>query len=401
MKWNYRHTLNACYLGYITQAIINNLAPLLFVTFQRQFQVSVEQLGLLISMNFFVQMAVDVRAARYVDRLGYRSCLVVAHFLCVAGLAGLSFFPAWLPWPVAGLALAMGINAVGGGLIEVLVSPLVEALPGEQKASAMSMLHSFYCWGHVAVVLASTLYFNLFGLENWKYLPLIWALIPLANALLFGWVPIRTLSEDGAGLSLRKLFSLRLFWLFFVLMICSGAAEQAMSQWSSLFAETGLGVSKTLGDLLGTCTFALLMGASRLFYGKKGSQIPLKTYLLVSASLCVFAYLLAVFAPWPLLSLVGCGLCGFSVGIMWPGVFSMASLHIPLGGTAMFGLLALAGDIGCSAGPGLVGLVSGMADGELKAGLLVAVIFPLLLALLIPGLGKKKEIPQSEIKTQS
>ncbi|MCI8416863.1 MAG: MFS transporter [Lachnospiraceae bacterium] len=401
MNGSFKHTLKACYLGYITQAIINNLAPLLFVTFQKQFQVSVEQLGLLISMNFFIQMVVDVLAARYVEQLGYRACLVVAHFLCVVGLAGLNFFPIWLPWPVVGLALAMGINAVGGGLIEVLVSPLVEALPGEQKASAMSMLHSFYCWGHMAVVLASTLYFNLFGLENWNYLPLLWALVPLANAFLFGRVPIRTLSEDGAGLSLSRLLSLRLFWLFFVLMICSGAAEQAMSQWSSLFAETGLGVSKTLGDLLGTCTFALLMGASRLFYGKKGSQIPLQTYLFVSASLCVGAYLLAVFAPWPLLSLVGCGFCGFSVGIMWPGVFSMASLYIPMGGTAMFGLLALAGDVGCSAGPGLVGMISGLADGELKAGLLASVIFPLLLVLLVPGLGRNKKMDGTDIKMKS
>lgn len=387
MNWNYRHTLHACYLGYITQAIINNLAPLLFVTFQRQFQVSLEQLALLISMNFFIQMLVDTVAARYVDRIGYRPSLVGAHVLCVTGLAGLNFFPSWLPVPMAGLALAMGINAVGGGLIEVLISPVVEALPGEEKASAMSMLHSFYCWGHVLVVLGSTLYFRLFGLERWSYLPLIWALVPLVNVFLFTRVPIRALVEEGEGLSLRELLGMRIFWLFFVLMICSGAAEQAMSQWSSLFAESGLRVSKTLGDLLGPCLFALLMGLSRLFYGKRGSQIPLKKFLMGSAGLCVFAYILAVAAPWPLLSLLGCGLCGLSVGIMWPGTFSLATPRIPKGGTAMFGLLALAGDIGCSAGPGLVGMVAGLAGGELKAGLLAAMIFPLILLIVVPRTG--------------
>jgi fucose permease len=391
MKWNYRHTLNACYLGYITQAIINNLAPLLFVTFQKQFHVSLEQLALLVSMNFFVQMLVDTVAARYVDRIGYRPCLVAAHALCTIGLAGLNFFPGWLPAPMMGLALAMGINAVGGGLIEVLISPVVEALPGEEKASAMSMLHSFYCWGHMLVVLGSTLYFRLFGLERWNYLPLVWALVPLVNLFLFTRVPICALIEEGEGLTFRGLLGTRVFWLFFILMICSGAAEQAMSQWSSLFAESGLGVSKTMGDLLGPCMFALMMGLSRLFYGKKGGQISLKPFLLGSAGLCVVSYLLASCAPWPLLSLVGCGLCGLSVGIMWPGTFSLATSRIPKGGTAMFGLLALAGDIGCSAGPGLVGMIAGTAGGELKAGLLAALIFPVVLLILIPRTSQVRE----------
>ncbi len=389
MKWTYRHTLNACYTGYITQAIINNLAPLLFVTFQKEFQVSLEGLGLLISVNFFIQMLVDALAARYVDRVGYRPCLVIAHVFCVIGLVGLSYFPRWFPVPILGLGVAMGINAIGGGLIEVLISPVVEALPGDEKASAMSMLHSFYCWGHMAVVLLSTLFFTVLGVENWSYLPLLWALVPLANTLVFTRVPIRALVEEGQGLSIGKLFSMKLFWILFILMICSGASEQAMSQWSSLFAETGLKVSKTMGDLLGPCTFAFTMGACRLFYGKAGSRIPIKLFLFGSAALCIAAYLIAVFAPWPLLSLIGCGLCGFSVGIMWPGVFSLATSQLPTGGTAMFGLLALAGDVGCAAGPGLVGVVSGFFDGEMKAGLLAAIVFPVVLLLLIPVLRRK------------
>lgn len=378
-------------MGYITQAIVNNLPPLLFVTFQKEFSISVGQLGMLVSMNFFVQMLVDALAARYVDRIGYRPCVVTAHVCAAVGLVGLGFFPHWFSSPVLGLMLAMAINAIGGGLIEVLISPITEALPGEEKASTMSLLHSFYCWGHVSVVLLSTVYFVTAGIDNWKYLPLLWAVIPVCNALLFTQVPMNALVEDGQGCSFRQLFSMKLFWVFFVLMLCSGASEQAMSQWSSLFAETGLKVSKTVGDLLGPCSFAVLMGASRLFYGVKGNQIPLKPFLAGSAVLCAVSYGLAVFAPWPLLSLVGCGLCGFSVGIMWPGTISLASKHIPLGGTAMFALLALAGDVGCSSGPGLVGLVSGFFDDSLKAGLLAAVVFPVLLILLLPALksGKK------------
>ncbi len=396
MKWTYRHTLKACYTGYITQAIINNLAPLLFVTFQRQFHISLEELGVLITINFFIQMLVDTLAARYVDRIGYRPCIVAAHVFCVAGLAGLSWFPQVFPFPMLGLGVAMGIDAVGGGLIEVLISPIVEALPGEEKASAMSLLHSFYCWGHMTVVLVSTLFFTLFGTENWNYLPLLWALVPLANAFAFVRTPIRALVEEGEGFSIRKLFSTKLFWVFFILMVCSGASEQAMSQWSSLFAETGLKVSKTVGDLLGPCAFALLMGTCRLFYGKAGSRIPIKSFLSGSAALCVAAYLLAVFAPWPLLSLVGCGLCGFAVGIMWPGTFSLASSSIPAGGTAMFGLLALAGDVGCAAGPGVVGIMSGFFGGEMKAGLLAAAAFPALLLLLVPFLGRKSPTPDKK-----
>lgn len=391
MKWNYKHTLKSCYLGYITQAIVNNLSPLLFVTYQKEFQISLEQLALLVSLNFFVQILVDSLAARYVDQIGYRPSIVAAHVCCVIGLAGLGFFPGWFPTPMSGLLTAICINAIGGGLIEVLISPMVEALPGEEKASAMSLLHSFYCWGHVAVVLLSTLYFIGIGIENWRYLPLIWAAVPLFNTWLLTRVPINTLVEDGAGLSFRQLFSSKIFWVLFVLMLCSGASEQAMSQWSSLFAETGLKVSKTVGDLLGPCAFAVLMGTSRLLYGIKGHQIPLKKYLAFSAVLSACAYALAVFSPWPLLSLIGCGLCGFAAGIMWPGTFSLAATYMPLGGTAMFGFLALAGDMGCSSGPGLVGLVSGMFGDNLKSGLLAAIIFPVVLLLLLPMLGRRKQ----------
>lgn len=386
MKWTYRHTLHASYLGYITQAIINNLPPLLFLTFQRTFDISLELISMLITINFGIQILVDFLAARYVDRIGYRPCIVAAHVLSAAGLLALGILPYALPNAYAGILIAMTLNAIGGGLIEVLISPIVESLPGDEKASAMSMLHSFYCWGHMGVVILSTVYFALAGMNAWRVLPALWALLPLANVFFFTQVPMRTLVSQEERMPMRRLLSSRVFWLLFVLMICSGASEQGMSQWSSYFAESGLGVSKTLGDLLGPCAFAFTMGLARLIYGLYGTKINLHGALYASSALCVASYLISVFAPWPVLSLVGCALCGLSVGMMWPGTFSTAAEANPQGSTAMFALLALAGDLGCAGGPTLVGFVSGAAGGELKAGLLCAIVFPIALVIALTAL---------------
>jgi fucose permease len=375
---SYRHTLAASYTGYITQAIVNNLAPLLFLTFQRQFGVSLSSLALLITVNFGVQLLVDLAATQFVDRIGYRAAAVAAHLCATLGLFAMGTLPFILP-PYPGLLIAVIINALGGGLIEVIISPIVEALPGERKAAAMSLLHSFYCWGCVTVVLLSTLYFNLVGIGMWRYLPMLWALLPLGNVFLFARVPMKTLTDESRpALSLRSLLRKRVFLILLLMMIASGASELAMAQWSSLFAEAGLGISKTQGDLLGPCAFAVLMGLSRMFFGLLPGRLKLERVLLLSGGLCVISYLITVFSPFPLLALAGCALCGFSVGAMWPGTFSLASRIFPLGGTPMFAILALAGDLGCGAGPGLVGLV--MSGTSLNRGLLAAVIFPLLLA---------------------
>lgn len=389
MKRNYGHTLKACYIGYFTQAINHNLSPLLFVIFQREFGLSVEQITFLISMNFGVQIIMDIIGSRYADRIGYRPCIVGAHFFSILGMVGLVFLPITMSSPFLGLALAMVFRAIGSGFLEVMLSPMVEALPGEEKAAAMSLLHSFYCWGFVGVVLLSTIYFGIFGTGNWRYLPLIWAILPFFNMLLFTQVPIRTLTEEGGGLPIRKLLTMKTFWLFFIILVCASAAEQAISQWSSLFAETGLQVSKTVGDLLGPGMFALLMGVARLIYGKNGHRMPLKPFLIGSTVFCVLSYFIAVFAPWPMLALLGCGLSGFFVGILWPGGVSLASAHMPNGGTAMFGLLALAGDVGCSVGPSLVGFVSGLANDNMKMGLLAAAIYSIALLVLLPTLKSK------------
>lgn len=373
---NYNHTIYASYLGYITQAVVNNLAPLLFLIFQNEFTLSLSQITFITTLNFAIQLLVDLVSAKLVDKIGYRICIVMAHFFAAVGLTGMSVLPGSLSNPYAGILVSVVFYAIGGGLIEVLISPIVEACPSENKASAMSILHSFYCWGTVAVIGLSTLYLFLFGKESWVYLPVIWSLLPLANGIWFTRVPLEKLTGYNEGMSIKELLSSKLFLLFCILMITAGASEQAMSQWASAFAEKGLGVSKAAGDLAGPCMFSVLMGSSRAFYGKIGEKINLLKFIRFSSLLCVAAYLIAVLSHNPIISLIGCGLCGLSVGIMWPGVFSLASGKMPLGGTTMFALLALAGDVGCSSGPTAVGLVSGALSENLKAGLFAAALFP-------------------------
>lgn len=390
MKLQYKHTQYACYIGYITQAIVNNLAPLLFLTFQKEFAISLDKISLLIFVNFAFQILVDFLAAKYVDRIGYRPCMIFAHIFAVVGLVGFGIFPSLLPDPYLGLLLAILLNALGGGLLEVLVSPIVESLPNDEKSSAMSLLHSFYCWGHMGVVILSTLFFTTIGISNWRLLTALWAIVPLFNAFFFAKVPLNTLeAQEEAAHDFSSFVRSKLFWIFIVLMICSGASEQAMSQWSSLFAESGLKVSKTMGDLLGPCAFACLMGTSRAFYGKFGARISLQKFIIGSGFLCICSYLLATLSPFPLLSLVGCALCGLSVGIMWPGTFSLACEHCPGMSTAAFAMFALAGDLGCASGPALTGYVSSLFGENLKAGLLAALIFPILMLLFIRMLPKK------------
>lgn len=381
MKSNYQKTMYACFTGYIVQAIVNNFVPLLFLTFESTYGIPLSRITMLITINFGIQLLVDLLSAGFVDKIGYRASIVLAHVFSAGGLFGLAVFPAVFPSAFAGLLLAVIIYAVGGGLIEVLISPIMESCPTENKEKAMSLLHSFYCWGHVGVVLLSTLFFRVFGIWNWKILTCIWMLIPVINAFVFSKTPIAPLVEEGEkGMSILDLAKNKIFWLLMLMMVCSGASEQAVSQWASTFAERGLGISKTLGDLAGPMAFAVLMGSARAFYGKFGDKIDLDKFMLGSAVLCVISYLCISLSPSPVLSLAGCGICGLSVGIMWPGSFSKAAASIKNGGTALFALLALAGDLGCSGGPTLVGYVSSVMSDNLKGGIMAAVIFPVLLA---------------------
>lgn len=377
---NYNKTLFSCFTAYIIQAIINNFAPLLFLTFQSTYDIPLSQITLLVTFNFGIQLVIDLLSAGFIDKIGYQRSMLTAHVFCAAGLLFMTILPEVLPSAFAGLLLSIMVYAVGGGLLEVLASPIVENCPTDHKEKAMSLLHSFYCWGHVSVVLLSTLFFKLFGIENWKILTIIWALFPILNFILFLKAPF---PEAGDGeensLPVKNLVTQRLFWILMLLMLCAGACEQAVSQWASTFAEKGLGISKTAGDLAGPMLFAILMGAARLIYGKWGDKMNLNKFMRFSGFLCLGSYLIISLSPHPVFGLLGCGICGLSVGILWPCTFSMAAANIRCGGTAMFAFLALAGDLGCMGGPTFVGFVSGAFDDDLKIGILAAVVFPLLL----------------------
>ena len=373
----YEHTIYASYLGYITQAIVNNFAPLLFLTFATDYNLTLDKITFITTLNFAVQLLTDLIAAKYVDKIGYRPCVVAAHVFSFAGLIGMAFLPDILPNSYIGLLIAVVCYAIGGGLIEVLISPIVEACPTEKKDAAMSLLHSFYCWGHVAVVLCSTLFFRLCGIGNWKLLACTWALVPLANTIYFMLVPLYPIVSEHERIPARQMVKQKAFWILMIIMVCAGASEQAMSQWASAFAESGLNVSKTIGDLAGPCSFAILMGTARAIYGKYSDRIPLKKMMIACSILSICCYLTAALSGNPIIGLIGCAVCGFSVGIFWSGTFSTAAVTLPNTGTAMYALMALAGDVGCSAGPSLVGFIANANDNNLKLGLTFAIIFPI------------------------
>ena len=382
MKDKYQKTVYACFVGYIVQAIVNNFVPLLFLTFEKNYNIPLSRITMLITFNFGIQLIIDLLSAKFVDKIGYRVSIVLAHVFSAVGLISLVILPELFSDAFIGLFIAVVIYAIGGGLIEVLISPIVESCPSDNKEKAMSLLHSFYCWGHVGVVLLSTAFFRLFGIENWKLMALIWAVVPIVNGIAFTKVPIASLIEEGeTGMTIKELCRNKVFWILMLMMLCAGASEQGVSQWASTFAEMGLGVSKTVGDLAGPMAFALLMGSARAFYGKWGERLNLDQFMIGSSILCIICYLCISLAPSAFVSLVGCAVCGFSVGIMWPGTFSKASVSLRNGGTSLFALLALAGDVGCSGGPTLVGFAAGLASDNLKRGILAGIIFPILLLL--------------------
>ena len=389
MQKNYRKTLTACYLGFITQAICANFAPLLFLRFHTDYNISLGQIALIPTAFFLTQLLIDVICAKFVDAVGYRRSVVISEIASGLGLAGLAVVPDLFHDPFAGILICVIIYAVGSGLIEVMVSPIVEACPFDHKDAVMSLLHSFYCWGSVGVILLSTLFFSLFGIEHWKILACIWALIPLYNIWNFATCPIERLTEKGKGMTIHTLFKTPLFWLAIILMVCAGASELSMAQWASAFTEAALGFSKALGDLVGPCLFAVTMGISRVIYGKYGAKMNLIWFMIGSGILCLCCYLLASLSANPVLGLIGCIFCGFSVGIMWPGTISITSPRIPQGGTALFALLAMAGDLGGAFGPSLVGTVTQQAGDNLRSGMLVGSVFPIVLIIILLVLNRR------------
>lgn len=381
MDKNYKKTLFACYLGFITQAIAANFAPLLFLKFHKDYAIPLGKIALISTMFFLTQLIVDILCARFVDRIGYRKCVVASELCSAAGLVGLAFLPELFRDPFTGIIISVIVYAVGSGLIEVLCSPIVEACPFEHKEAVMSLLHSFYCWGSVGVVLLSTLFFAVFGIGRWKWLACAWSLVPLYNIYNFATCPIEHLVEDGEGMKIGSLFRVPVFWVAIILMVCAGASELSMAQWASAYAESAIGLSKSAGDLAGPCMFAVTMGISRVIYGKYGDRMNLMNFMFGSGSLCLLCYVMASVSSNPLIGLIGCIVCGFSVGIMWPGTISISSRQLPAGGTAMFALLAMAGDLGGAFGPGLVGNITQHAEDNLQKGMLAGCVFPLVLVI--------------------
>lgn len=391
MKTRYKKTMYACFAGYIVQAIVNNFLPLLFVTFAGAYSIPLSKITFLITINFMIQLCIDLASTVLIDKIGYRTSAILSHVFAALGLVMLTVLPDLLPDPYIGMIAAVAVYAVGGGLLEVVISPIIEACPTDNKERTMSLLHSFYCWGHVGVVLISTAFFALFGTENWKVMALLWAIVPAVNLVVFATAPIYSLDGgDQPSERVGGLFRNRLFWIFMLMMVCAGASEQAVGQWASAFAERGLGVSKAVGDLAGPMAFAFLMGLSRLISGKYSERIDTTSYMKYSAMLCIISYICIVFVPSPVVGLLGCAVCGFSVGMLWPGTYSMASAGLH-GGTPMFALLALAGDVGCAFGPTLAGLASSAAGDDLRRGILAAIVFPVLMLVGILLTGKHKK----------
>ena len=347
--------------------------------FHAEYNITLGNIALISTCFFFTQLIVDLFCAKFVDKIGYRICIVTSEACSAIGLVGLAFLPGILPNPFAGIIISVVVYAMGSGLIEVLVSPIVEACPFEHKEAAMSLLHSFYCWGSVGVILISTLFFTVFGIENWKWLSCIWAIIPLVNIYNFSVCPIAHPVEDGEGMRIRDLLRVPLFWLAILLMVCAGASELSMAQWASAFAESALGLTKSVGDIAGPCMFAETMGISRTLYGKYGEKLDLMKFMIGSALLCLICYITASLSGIPVIGLLGCIMCGFSVGIMWPGSISICSGKISTGGTAMFALLAMAGDLGGALGPAIVGNITQRAGDDMQKGMLAGCAFPLIL----------------------
>lgn len=380
---NYKRTKTACYLGFITQAVAANFAPLLFLKFHTDYNISLGNIALISTFFFFTQLLVDLFCAKYVDRIGYRVSIVASEICSAAGLVGVAFLPELLPSPFMGIILSVILYAIGSGLIEVLCSPIMEACPFENKEATMSLLHSFYCWGAVGTILVSTVFFLMFGIDSWKCLAVVFALIPAINIYNFATCPIESLVEEGRGIGIRKLFSNPMFLIAVVMMICSGASELAMAQWASAYAESALGFSKMMGDIAGPCMFAVTMGISRVLFGKAGDKMNLNRFMIGSGLLCFVCYVLASFSDNPIIGLAGCIVCGFSVGIMWPGTISISSKAFPTGGTAMFALLAMAGDLGGSIGPAIVGRVADSFNGSIHMGMRIGILFPITLCFML------------------
>ncbi|HKL57172.1 MAG TPA: MFS transporter [Sphaerochaeta sp.] len=396
----YKSTIRACYLGNFVGALICNLAPLLYITFMSEFSLSFEQVGRLTLLNFFTQIVADIVFSRPVDKYGIRPFITLGHALAFIGLLMLAFSPRLFPAnPYVGLMVATVVYSSGGGLFELLLSAIVQGIPNDSKERAMSLLHSFYAWGFIVVIVGTTLMLHLFGRENWPFVVLVWSIMPLVNFFNFMRVPIAPPVAEEHRTKIKTLFNSKYFLLVVFGIAVGGATEVSMSQWTSAFVESALLLPKAVGDLVGLCMFALFLGIGRAIYGKYGDRLPVWKAMFYGSLLCILCYLVAAASPWPLVSLFACTLTGLGSSLLWPGSVVIGAKHFPLAGASLFAMLAAAGDGGASVGPWLIGLTAdinptlvkilpwmrSLGEGEtaLRSGMLIGVIFPTLMALTL------------------
>lgn len=397
----YKSTIRACYIGNLVGALVTNLSPLLFVILMGSYNLSFEQVGRLVLINFFTQIIADLAFSKPVDTYGVRPFITLGHALVFIGFVMFAFSPRLFPHsPYTGLMLATVVFSCGGGLLELLLSAIVQAVPSDAKAAAMSLLHSFYAWGFIVVVVLTFLMLKLFGSANWPWLFLIWSLVPLFNFFNFLRVPLPPQVPDEHRTSTRVLASTP-FFIFVVLGIAlGGAAEVSMSQWTSAYAETTLGLSKQTGDLLGLCLFAGLLGLGRVLYGTYGKRFDIWRVMFLGSLFAAGCYLVAALSQHPIVSLVACAFCGLGVALLWPGSVTNAAHRFPFAGASMFAILAAGGDTGAAVGPWLLGLIADQIPTDfplspLRVGMVIGTLFPLAMAgcLLIQRHIDKKRLP--------
>lgn len=407
---HYRLTTISCFVGIFAQAVIINLAALLFMPLMRLHGLTYVQLGTLVAVNFSVQVGSDLVFSGLIDRIGFRRLVLPA---CLVGSLGLFLFalaPVLLPGRVfAGLLAATAVYSAAGGLLEVLLSPIVNAIPNEEKGAAMSLLHSFYAWGQMATIILTTLFLFLVGERHWQWMVGFWALLPLANFLLFLKAPFPPSVPEEHRLNMGDLILKPFCLLAFAAIFFGASAEVLMNQWTSAFMERALLLPKLTGDLFGMCGFALMLGLGRAWHGKYGARFDISKALVAMSALAVLCYLVVALAPgsWP--GLLACMVCGFATSLLWPGTLIVASERYPLAGAWMFALLAAAGDVGAGLGPWFTGWVVdhaidtaaalrleqwlgiGGEQAALRLGILAGTIAPLLALLCHWGMKRMRE----------
>lgn len=355
---SYQLTTISCFVGIFCQAVSSNITAILFIPLMTLYGLSYVHLGLLVGINFTTQVLVDIIASRLVDRYGFRVFVLPSDILAVIGLVLFGLTPVLFDNILTGLVFSTIIFSASCGLQEVMLSPIVNAIPHNDKGPAMALMHSFYAWGQVATIIITTLFLFFFGIENWQVIVFLWALVPLVNFFMFLAAPFPGVIHENQRMTMRDLI-LKPFYLVALLAIMGGAAtELVMNQWSSTFSEKVLELPKVTGDILGMCGFAVFLGLGRVLYGRYGSKINMNNVLVGSAAAAVVCYIAVAISPLPAISLAACAVCGLAASLLWPGTLVITAEKYPLAGAWIFAILAAAGDIGAASGPFAAGVIT-------------------------------------------